>query len=333
MFLDVSGEQRTTMIKGNDRRLRPSRWLLAGWVSFSLVLVAGQGCSKDESKPGATPWVGTGGNGGGGAAGTAGVGAQGGAAGALTGGSAGNAGSELDGGAGDGGTAGSTAGAAGSIQDAAVKDAIDWDTYTKDGAVPDDQAAPTAPCAVAVAANHTKELAAGGQTPAGFASAFNSFNSVYGPLLLVFTGLDQTSDTARSALFGPAVMSENQFDFGSTPGATALTATAAKELYVPYTEVAFAIRLDDGKNSADVPAVAVEMKGQYDGSCAGLTLDYLRITIPLTSGGVAFAGSTIGALMGAPSTSWGSGSDNGWRLDLSGVATPVTYAGAKEAGP
>lgn len=331
MFPEAPDEPRHIMTCENGRRGKKPNNLLAGALSFVLVLALGQGCSKDEPKPSGTSW-GVGGSGAGGAAGTGGTtshGGSGGSAGADAGGSAGKGGSS----GGSAGNAGGMAGSAGAIEDASAEDAIDWDTYTKEGAVPDDQAAPTAPCATAISANKTKGLTAGGVTPTGFANAFNAFNSAHGPLLIVFSGLDQVADDSRTAKFGPIVPSGNVFDFASPPAVTSLSATADRHLIVPYTLADFALRFDDGATQVDVPAVAVEMLGQLDGVCAVLTVEKLAITIPVTSGGIAFAGSTVGALMGPPTTSWGSGSDNGWKLELSGMAPQVTYSGSKEAGP
>ena len=110
------------------------------------------------------------------------------------------------------------------------------------------------------------------------------------------------------------------------------TMGAARSLQVPATDASFGFRFAAPATDATVPVVSVELSGTLMQECGSLAMTKAKLLVPATAGSTAFHGSTIGALMGAPTETWRGQAASAWGLELAGTAKQVYAPGVLEDG-
>jgi len=298
-------------------------WLLATGLGCFVLLATG--CSrKDDPHPASIDSF-FGGSGGG----TGGTGATGqpdaepqdgsSAAGSGAGGSAGESGSA---------GAGATAGTGGSGEDLDASLEPDGPIY-KDGALPDDTGSWDGGSCPDIDAVGTHGLTAGGATPVAFANAYNALapNVAGGPLLIVLSGLSTQGQWFAS--FGPLTFAGGMAaDFAAPPMTVGMDFNANLQVNVAMAEGAFDLIFDTSSTQATIPVAAVSLDGVLDNECANMTVSHLTLLIPTTAGNVLFDGTSLSALLGTPTATYGGG-EQAWRVELSGAAQQVAYNNPK----
>jgi len=181
----------------------------------------------------------------------------------------------------------------------------------------------------------SSSLQAAGGTPTAFADAFNAELMKLtsgGPFLLVLSGVNDGSNVPKTASFGPLEVLQDGVGFEEAPAVVPFSSDGAHMIQVPKKDAAFALRFIAPASPAMIPVGSVEMSGALASTCTSLTISTLKMLVPATASGVAFHGSTVGALMGTPTAGVQGGTNNAWPLELSGKAKQVSAIIFEDAG-
>jgi hypothetical protein len=241
--------------------------------------------------------------------------------------------------AGSGGSGGGAAdgggGGAGSSVDASTPDA---DLPRIDaGVVIHDDASDPAPCANNRAALGSIRLRAGGATPAPFAAAYNAELDALlgpGPLLIVLRGVNDTRSTAWIAAFGALAPGDPStgVTFASAHVEVPFTLGADRSVQVAPSSSSFELRFAPPASDVMIPVGSIELAGVLSRECGSLVMTKAKLLVPAIAGSLAFHGSTIGALMGAPTEALGGQASAAWALEILGTAKQVYAPGILEDG-
>lgn len=186
---------------------------------------------------------------------------------------------------------------------------------------------PPSPAPLAFCTQNTTELTTGsllaaGVTAKAFADAWNTeaAKTTGGAVLIELRGLESDPPS-----FSVAVGSSDSTvppKFLTTvpgPGVNGATIDAtSRALSSSAATASFSIKI----GGATIPIGRFALNGTLDGKCQGLGAATLTLFIPASAGSIAFAGSTVGALLGEPTDVIGTA--DAWRVELTGSAT---YAG------
>jgi hypothetical protein len=241
-----------------------------------------------------------------------------------------------------GGGSGGSAPEAGSADSATVQDATHLDAQKPrpDGpyVVFDDSGGEPARCRYDRVALASAQLLAGGSTPSAFAAAYNAELATLrtaGPFLLVLSGINQSVASAWVGSFGalaePSEAGESA-GFAGSHADVPYTLGIGRALTVARHDAAFDLKFLPPSNDALVPVVSVELSATLSAACGWLSIDRAKLLIPASSGSVAFHGSTIASLMGAPTESFGGQAASAWPLELGGTAQAIYAPAALDDG-
>lgn len=178
-------------------------------------------------------------------------------------------------------------------------------------------------------------LLAAGATPPTFAAAFNAEVTnlkTGGPFLLVLSGVNQGSSGPQTASFGALDVLPDGVGFAGPPAVVPFSIEGVRMIQIPMKDAVFDLRFVAPASPATIPVASVEMTGALANACTSMTIATLRMLVPATASGIAFHGSTVGALMGTPTASVQGGANNAWPLELSGKVKQVTAIIPEDAG-
>jgi hypothetical protein len=164
-------------------------------------------------------------------------------------------------------------------------------------------------------------LLAGGPTAADFATAFNAEVAALtdpGPFLVVFDGLDSTTETDWVLKIGMP-QGSGPVSFVGTPASAPFRLGEMHTIFVDETEASFSMRF----GTVDIPVVKFWFGGQFDAECSVFIVEEFSFLIPSSAASVAFHGSTLGDLLGTPEASYGTEKYNAWQVALSGQMNAV----------
>jgi hypothetical protein len=179
-------------------------------------------------------------------------------------------------------------------------------------------------------------MAAAGSTAAPFANAYNAELRLLkgpGPMLIVLRGVNDPPKVGVAA-FGALDASEagTGVRFAGTPAEVPFTISAKRTIDIARADVSFVLKFTPPASDAELPIGSVEISGALAPGCSELTLTKAKLLVPATAGAVAFHGSTIAALMGAPTETYQGQPASAWSLELSGTARQVYAPGVLEDG-
>jgi hypothetical protein len=192
-----------------------------------------------------------------------------------------------------------------------------------------------AACSNDRASLNSSELRAGASTPAAFADAFNAEMkklTTPGPLLILLRGVNDGSLAPKIASFGALKPLSLGVGFDGASADVPFTIGAGRSVQIPAISIAFQLKFVAPANDAVLPVSSVELAGKLASACSSLNISSMKLLVPASASSIAFHGSTVGALMGAPTASILGGSNNAWPLELSGVANEVLALIAEDAG-
>jgi hypothetical protein len=244
-------------------------------------------------------------------------------------------------GTGGGGSGGSSP-EAGTTDSATVQDATNLDAQKPrpDGpyVVFDDSGGEPARCRYDRVALASAQLLAGGSTPAAFAAAYNAELATLrtaGPFLLLLSGVNESVASAWVGSFGALAEPLEAGESAGFAGAHAdvpYTLGIGRAVTVARHDAAFELKFLPPSSDALVPVVSVELSATLSAACGWLSIDRAKLLIPASGGGVAFHGSTIANLMGAPTESFGGQPASAWPLELGGTAQAIYAPAALDDG-
>jgi hypothetical protein len=146
--------------------------------------------------------------------------------------------------------------------------------------------------------------------PKAFADAYRAQTTQ--AILVDVRGLAGVSNAVRVKLGAPGGKSS----FAADPAPIELAAPVSlgtRSLVAARTDTSFALVFGD----VSIPVVAVGLKATLPATCDGLTSATLTLLIPASASEVPFAGSTLGALLGA--TNDAVDGNDAWRVQLVGA--------------
>jgi hypothetical protein len=239
----------------------------------------------------------------------------------TSGGRAGSGGSATDGGGGGGGAGGAPA------SDAALEGAFEMH---------DDASSVPVPCTNNRATLGSR-LRAGGTTPMAFAAAYNAeLDSLLGPgpFLMVLLGVNGTTPASWIGAFGALDPGDPGAGarFASGHAEVRFTMGAARSIQIAPADATFDLRFAAQPAAVLVPVASVELSGTLTTECGSLAMTKAKFLVPATAASVAFHGSTVGALMGAPTEALRGQAASAWVLELSGTAKQVYAPGVLDDG-
>jgi hypothetical protein len=194
-------------------------------------------------------------------------------------------------------------------------------------------AKPGAPaCANNLTAVGSNRLLAGGATPPDFAAAYNeellAANNA-GPLLFAFYGVNDTHLLGWIASVG-ALRSSDAGDGVGFAGAHAdvpFSLAPDRSLKIAVIAAEFQLELMTSTSAFTLPIGSIALAGTLSIGCGTLTVEQVTLLVPLRAGASMFHGSTVEALMGAPTETLGGVARSAWPLVLSGKAAQVYAPG------
>jgi len=237
------------------------------------------------------------------------------------------------------GTAGS-GGNGGSAPEAGPKDAqvSDGSGGTRDvgSVIHDDSGGIPEPC-INDRATFGSRMTAGGATAAAFADAYNAELDVLkgpGPMLIVLRGVNEPAPNVGVAAFGALAVSDAGAGvrFAETHAEVPFTMSAKRAIDIARADAGFVLKFSPPASVADLPVGSVELAGTLAPGCGELVLTKAKFLVPASAGGVAFHGSTVGALMGALTETYRGQPASAWALELTGTAMEVYAPGVLEDG-
>jgi hypothetical protein len=178
-------------------------------------------------------------------------------------------------------------------------------------------------------------LVAGGATPPNFAAAFNAELlklTTPGPLLMVFSGVNQGSTAPKTASLGALAVTPEGVSFAGAHAEAPFSMGPAGLVTIAKSNASFELRFNAPASNSMIPVASVELTGTLENGCVALTISSLKLLVPATAGSIAFHDSTVGVLMGAATASVQGGSNNAWPLELAGEVRQVYAVLNDEAG-
>jgi hypothetical protein len=171
-------------------------------------------------------------------------------------------------------------------------------------------------------------LLAGGATPSPFAEAYNAELAALttpGPVLLLLTGVSPASSAHRADI-GALLSNSQGVGFASPPAQLPFSSDGSGAIHIALAPASFALKFVAPANDVQVPVVSISLDGALATGCGALVVSKMKLLVPSSASSLAFHGSTMGALMGSPTETYGNGS-MAWPLELSGTAQRVYAPG------
>jgi hypothetical protein len=230
-------------------------------------------------------------------------------------------------GAGGGAGSASDAGGSGGSSDGAVEG----------GHILHDDASTNAVPCTGNRASFGSRLQAGGATPAAFAQAYNAELDALrgpGPFLLVLLGVNDPMPGAWVGALGALDPGDAGAGarFADDHAVVRFTLGAARSIQIPATDASFRLKFAPPASDALVPVVSVALSGTLTPGCGSLAMTKAKFLVPQAAGSVSFHGSTIAALMGAPTETWQGQAASAWLFELEGTAKQVYAPGVLDDG-
>jgi hypothetical protein len=303
-----------------------------------ILLVGLTSCTSDPNTPGARPsdTIGASATGAGGAAGRPGAVGTGGNGGSAAG-SAGRGGSVEAGSPGGG-----TAGGPDDGGDPPLADATDArrrplpDVEIDVPPIIHDDAFDPIPCTKNRGTFGSSGLRAGGATPSAFATAYNAELDASvgaGPLLIVLSGVNDSTPPSWVGSFGGLTARDGGgVGFLGVHAEVAFTIGAARAIQIAPSDATFELNFDPPAGDVSLPIVGIELAGTLSNGCGSLSVTKAKLLVPTSAGTIAFHGSTIAALMGAPTETRGGQAASAWALELAGTAPEVNAPSVLDDG-
>ena len=96
--------------------------------------------------------------------------------------------------------------------------------------------------------------------------------------------------------------------------------SATRAIQIPPSAAAFELRFVPPASDVLLPVASIELAGTLSRGCGSLVVTKAKLLVPIAAGSVAFHGSTVANLMGAPTESLGGQAASAWALELAGTA-------------
>jgi hypothetical protein len=110
------------------------------------------------------------------------------------------------------------------------------------------------------------------------------------------------------------------------------TMSAMRAIHIAPGDVNFDLKFSPPASDVLLPVGSIELAGTLAIGCGALAVSKAKLVVPTSVGTVAFHGSTVASLMGAPTETLRGQAAAGWALELAGSAKQVYAPGVLDDG-